>query len=101
MRLLCAAAVSLSLGLFVAFADDKKPADPKAAADRAEQLAKLQKKFDAEMSELKDRFGKATTAADRDGIGAEVRELALISAQRAIEIAKDDPKDATGFDAAA
>jgi thiol-disulfide isomerase/thioredoxin len=92
MRLLCAAAVSLAIGLFAA-ADDKN--------DRAERLAKLQKKFDAEFADLTKRFGEAKTAADKDGIRAEARELALITAQTALEIAKDDPKDAVGFDAAA
>jgi thiol-disulfide isomerase/thioredoxin len=98
MRLLCAAAVSLSLGLFVAFADDKKPTDPK--TERAEKLTALQKKFDTEMKDLEARFRKASTPADRQGIQAEARELALISSQTALEIAKDDPKDATGLEAA-
>jgi thiol-disulfide isomerase/thioredoxin len=99
MRLLCAAATALSLGLLVACADDKKP-DPKpAAGDAAARLDKLKKKFDAEMADLKGRYEKASPA-DQRGILGERRELALISAQTAIEIAKEDPKGEVGLDAA-
>src|SRR5262245_36380140 len=53
------------------------------------------------MDDRTKRIDEAKTAADRDGVRAEARELALITSQKALEIAKDDPKDATGFDAAA
>ncbi len=98
MRLLCAAAVSLALGLFVAFADDKKPADSN--TERAANLKKLQKKFDDKFEELKSQYEKAKTVSEQNGIRAELREEALIAAQDAIKIAQADPKDATGFDAA-
>lgn len=96
MRLLCAAAIALSLGLLVAWADDKK-ADP---GERAAKLEKLKKKFDTEMEDLRKRFEKASPA-DKRGIQAEARELAVISAQSAVEIAKEEPKGAVGFEAAA
>jgi hypothetical protein len=50
MRLLCAAALSLSVGLWFVFADDKKPAD-----GRAEKLAALKAKFETEQKELSER----------------------------------------------
>ncbi|MBA4067377.1 MAG: hypothetical protein C0501_27440 [Isosphaera sp.] len=99
MRLLCAAATAASLGLLVACADDKKT-DPKPAGDPAARLAALKKKFDAGMADLRDRFEKASPA-DKRGIQAEARELAVISSQTALEIAKADAKGEVGFDAAA
>ena len=97
MRLLCAAAVSLSLGLFVAYADDKKPEsnDPKA---RAEKLEALKKKFDTELADLTKRLqqggGRRHALA---GIQSEMRELVAITAEKALTIAEGDPKDDTGF----
>jgi thiol-disulfide isomerase/thioredoxin len=91
MRLLCAAAVSLSLGLLIATAADK---------DRATKLKQLQERFESELKELKERFEKATSAAAEKGIQEEVRELAIISSQKALDIAKDDPKDEIGLEAA-
>jgi peroxiredoxin len=92
MRLLIAATVSLSIGLFFAFAQDSK--------DRSAKLEAMKKKFDTELAELKDRFGKTDSAAEKKAIQAEARELAIITAQKALELAKDDPKDAAAFDAA-
>ena len=92
MRLLIAFAVSLSIGLFFAAAQDGKA--------RVARLEAIKKRFAKEMEELKDRINKAPTDDDKQGIQAEIRELALITAQKAIELAKDDPKDAAGFDAA-
>ena len=99
MRLLCAAAISLVLGLFVAVADDKKPADNDAQA-RADKLSALKKKFDAEMSDLTKRLTKAEDPAEQRGIQAEMRELVAITAEKALAIASGDPKDETGFAAA-
>jgi len=95
MRLLCAA-VALSFGLIAAFADDKKP-EPN--SERVEQLAKLQMRFNEEMADLKKRLDRADES-DRPGIQVEIKEQAIISSQSAIELAKEDPKDATGFAAA-
>ena len=92
MRLLVAAAVSLSIGLFIACAHDAK--------DRSAKIDAMKKKFDTELAELKDRFEKSTSAAEKKEIQAEARELSIITAQKALELAKDDPKDAAAFDAA-
>jgi thiol-disulfide isomerase/thioredoxin len=92
MRLLCAAALSLALGLVVAYAGDDKP-------DRAAKLTALKKKYDTELAELKERLKKAEPA-DKKGIRVEMRELVAIVAERALNIAKENPKDDTAFDAA-
>jgi thiol-disulfide isomerase/thioredoxin len=93
MRLLIAAAVSLCLGLFVTFAHDEK-------ADRAGKLTALKKKYDAEFKDLSQRLEKATDAGTARGIQTELRELVAITADKALAIAKEDPKDETGFAAA-
>jgi thiol-disulfide isomerase/thioredoxin len=99
MRLLCAAAVSLSLGLvIIAFADDKKPTDPK--DERANKLKHLQDKFDNELKDLRERAQKATSADAQKGLLEEAKELSIISSQKALDIAKDNPKDETGLEAA-
>ncbi|MBA4191217.1 MAG: hypothetical protein C0467_24820 [Planctomycetaceae bacterium] len=93
MRLLSAAAVTLALGFFVVYAGDSKP-------DRAEKLTALKKKYDTEYAELKSRFDKATDRGDKKGIQAEMRELVALTAEKALALAKEDPKDDTGFAAA-
>ena len=99
MRLLCAAALSLSAGLWFAHADDKKPADPP-AADRAGKLAALKTKFEAENKELAAQLAKAETRADARAVQTEMRELLTLTAGKVFEVAKADPKDAVAFDAA-
>ncbi len=96
MRVLTAA-VSLSFGLLLAVADDKKP-EPN--NERLGQLARLKTRFDDEMADLKKRLERADSDADRKGIQVEMKEQAIISSQSAIDIAKEDPKDAAGFAAA-
>ena len=87
MRLLCAAAVSLSLGLFFAFADDKKPADEKPTGPPSSPT--LKKKFD-DRDHRPDRSGQQGRTARRAGaaIQAEMRELALITAEKVLDIAE-------------
>jgi thiol-disulfide isomerase/thioredoxin len=99
MRLLCAAATAVSLGLLVACADDKK-ADPAAAADPAAKLTALKKKFDAEMDDLRKRFEKASPT-DRAGIQAEARELAVLTSRTAVELATANAAAEVGLEAAA
>ncbi len=99
MRLLYAAAVSLSLGLFVSFADENQPTDP--AVARAQRLKDLQKRFDSEFAELSARFDKAKTAEEQKGIRVEVKELANLISGKLLTLAQDDPKDATAFEALA
>ena len=96
MRLLTAA-VSLSFGLLLAIADDKKP-EPN--NERLDQLARLKARFDDEMADFNKRLARADSDADRKGIQVEMKELAIISSQNAIDIVKEDPKDAAGFAAA-
>ncbi len=96
MRLMCFVAVSLSLGVFVACADDKKP---ESAAQRAEKLAALKKKFDEEFADLTKRAKETTDPSTRRGLIVEAKELAVLSSQKAMAIAEGDPKDATGFEA--
>jgi thiol-disulfide isomerase/thioredoxin len=99
MRLLCAAALSLSVGLWFAFAQDKKPAEAK--TDRAARLADLKKKFEEENKELTAKLQKAESAVEARAAQAEMRELALITAGKVLTVAEGDPKDETGFEAAA
>jgi hypothetical protein len=94
MRLLCAAALSLSVGLWFAFA-----ADPK--TDRATRLADLKKKFEEENKELTAKLQKAESAVEARAAQAEMRELALITAGKVLTVAEGGPKDETGFEAAA
>jgi thiol-disulfide isomerase/thioredoxin len=96
MRLLCAGALILSFGLWLANADDKKPADPK--SPRAVRLAELKRRYDEAHKELAERFAKAE---DKTGIRAEMREEAMLYAGKIIKVAEDDPKDEIGFDASA
>lgn len=90
MRLLCAAAVSLTLGLWVA-ADSK--------TDRAAKLEELKKKYDATFKELLERFNKAEPG-DKAGIRAEIREETLLMAGKVLKVAEENPKDEVAFDAA-
>lgn len=96
MRVLCAAALSLSFGLYLACANANKPADDK--NDRATKLADLKKKYQGTQKELEDRIAKAEPA-DRRGIQAEMREEAMLMAGKVLRITEADPKDATSFDA--
>src|SRR5262245_42793818 len=93
MRLICAAAVALAAGLWLAFAQDK-PEDAKARADK---LAALKKKFSDEFADLEKRLDKAETPAEAQGVRGEMRELAALTADKAIKIAEGDPKDETGL----
>jgi hypothetical protein len=96
MRLMCAAAVSLGLGLFVCFAGEKAPAS--STDDVAEKFAALKKKYETEFADLKKRANAATDPTERRGIIAEARELSVITAQKAMALIEDNPKDATGFE---
>src|SRR5262249_29411204 len=97
MRLLCAAALSLSLGLLVAYAQDKKPADPK--SDRAAKFKELKKKYDDENKELITALQKAENPAEAAGLQTKMRELATLYAGKMLKIAEENPKDEVGFDA--
>lgn len=94
MRLLCAAALSLVCGLWLAFADDKNPEQIK--AERSARLEQIKTKFDATFKELEARHEKAA-AADKRGVVVEMREETLLVAGKALKVAEVDPKDAVGF----
>ena len=96
MRILCAAAMSIALGLFAACADDKKATEEA----RAGKLAALKKKYETELADLTSRLNKAEDPAAARGIQAEMRELAALTAEKVIAIATANPKDETGFAAA-
>jgi thiol-disulfide isomerase/thioredoxin len=98
MRLLCAAALSLTFGLWLAFAHAGKPADAK--TDRAAKLAERKKKYEEEYKELGAQFRKAETPAEQKAIRDEVRELAALTIGKVLALAEDDPTDDTGFEAA-
>jgi thiol-disulfide isomerase/thioredoxin len=98
MRLLCAAVLALSAGLLVGSAQEKK--DPPKADARADQLKDVKKKFGTELDELKKKFDNAKTPAEQNGIRTEARELATLTAEKAVKLAEENPKDETALDAA-
>jgi len=99
MRLLCAAALALSCGLWLAYGDDKNPAQLK--AERTARLTEIKTKFDAAFMKLEDRFQKAATEGDKRGVAVEMREETLLVAAQAVKVAEVDPKDEVGFGACA
>jgi thiol-disulfide isomerase/thioredoxin len=103
MRLLCAAVLALSAGLLIGQAQEKKdpPKDaPKADAARADKLKEVRKKFDDQLAELKKKFDDAKTPAERNAVVTEARELATLTAEKAVKFAEENPKDEIAFDAA-
>ena len=98
MRLLCAAALTLSVGLFVASGDDKKDSQP--AEARAKRLKELERKYDADLTKLFDRFQNAKTDDEKNAARTEVRELSVVTLGQAIKIAEENPKDEVALDAA-
>lgn len=99
MRLLCAAALALTCGLWLAFADDKNPAQIK--AERTARLDELKKKFDDKFKELEAQHEKAQTDGDKRGVRVEMREETLLVAGKVLKVAEIDPKDEVGFTASA
>lgn len=69
------------------------------ADDRLDQFNKLKERYTEERADFKKRFENASDA-DRRGIQVEIKELDVISSQNALDILKDDAKDAAGFEAA-
>ena len=64
MRLLCAAAISLALGLFVAYADDKKP-EARPEGTRREARGASRRSSTTEFADLEKRLNKAEDAGRR------------------------------------
>lgn len=98
MRLMCAAALSLVCGLWLAFADDKNPAQLK--AERTARLADLKKKYDETFKELEEKFNKAPKNEQR-AVVLEMREETLLLVDKVLVVAEGDPKDDVGFEASA
>ncbi|MBY0513995.1 MAG: TlpA family protein disulfide reductase [Gemmataceae bacterium] len=98
MRLLCAAALTLSVGLFVASGDDKKDSQP--AEARAKRLKELERKYDADLTKLFDRFQNAKTDDEKNAARTEVRELSVVTLSQAMKIAEENSKDDVALDAA-
>ena len=96
MRLLCAAALSLSCGIYLACANA-----PDEKTDRAAKLADRKKKFEAEFKELDAQAKKAESPEARKAALDEMRELVAITVGKVLTLAEDDPKDDAGFDALA
>jgi peroxiredoxin len=93
MRLFCAAALTVTVGLYVGFASPAED-DPRVA-----RLAHIKKRYTEESEELRDRARNATDPAEVRGIRVEEKELAVITADKLLELAADDPKDAVAFEA--
>ena len=101
MRLLCAAVLTVSLGLVSACADDKKdPPKDAPKGDRAARVQELQAKFQEELGGLAKRLNAAKTPAERNGVITEAKELATLTAGKAVAVAEEDPKDPVALDAA-
>jgi thiol-disulfide isomerase/thioredoxin len=98
MRLLCAAVLTLTVGLFVATGDDKK--DPPKGGDRAKRLKDLETKYDKEFADLKKKFQDAKTPDEQGRLRTEARELTVLTAEKAYKIAEENPKDDVAADAA-
>jgi len=97
MRVLPAVIVSLTLGLFISVADDKKPTPPGVA--RARRLKELEKRFDDEVAELNTRFERAKTPRERDGLVTEAKEVANLITGKLYSLIEDDPRDTVAFEA--
>ncbi len=65
----------------------------------ARKFAELKKKFEAEEKELKAKLAKAEDADDRKQILFSLKELSAITANDAVELMADNPKDAAAVDA--
>jgi thiol-disulfide isomerase/thioredoxin len=98
MRVLCAAAVALSVGLWIAWGSSSKA---ESKAERATKLAERKKKYDETMKELVEKLKKVGNPVEARAIQAEMREETIIMAGKVLAIAEGDPKDEVGFDAAA
>ena len=97
MRIFCAAMLTLSVGLYVAY---DRTVTAAVAEDPAAKLKEQKTKFNDEFDDLIKRLEKATTSAEQKGIKAEARELAIITAEKIRKIAEIDPKSDIAFDAA-
>src|SRR5262245_37476910 len=93
MRLLCVAALALSVGLYAAVTAN---ADPK---ERAAKFADRKKKFETEYKDLEDQLKKAESPDQKQTISTDMRELVALTVGKMLTLTEDDPKDDASFDA--
>ncbi|MBY0460805.1 MAG: TlpA family protein disulfide reductase [Gemmataceae bacterium] len=89
MHLVLAAAISLGFGLFLAYANPQE--------GRADKLAARKKKYDDEHKDLLATLAKSN---DKPAVQAEIRELALLTASKLLDLIEENPKDDVSLDAA-
>jgi thiol-disulfide isomerase/thioredoxin len=90
--LFCSALLCSLTGVWLANADDKSPA--------AQDLAKLQKKFEEEEKALKKKIADAKSGEDREQAAFLLKELYAFTASDALDIADENKKDEVGLEAA-
>jgi thiol-disulfide isomerase/thioredoxin len=104
MRLLCAAALSLTFGLWLAFSNATKPVaatpspTPDEKTDRAAKLEARKKKFEATFKELSEQFEKAE-GAEKTTISRDIKEETMLMVEKVLAIAEENPKDEVALDA--
>ncbi len=92
MRYLLLASTVLCFGLGAALAEEPK-------GPRAQKLAKLVKKFEADEAELKKKLANAKEADEQQQLTFLMKELYAFAAGDAIELAEEAKKDETAVDA--
>ncbi|HEY2785490.1 MAG TPA: hypothetical protein VGJ05_11005 [Fimbriiglobus sp.] len=97
MRRLLAGVLALSLGGLALAWDDPKTEGKKDPPTRADRLKAVQKDYADAMTALGKDFQKAETDKEKDEIREKAQKLRPKAADRAIAIAKEDPKDDVGF----
>jgi thiol-disulfide isomerase/thioredoxin len=95
MRLLSAAALSLSFCMLVACGKT-----PQAGGNPADAFAKLKDTFTKEEADLKKKLQAAANPGDRNNVVAEAKELYALTAEKAVKIATENPKADAALDAA-
>ena len=88
-----ASVLLLSAGLGISLCQE-------ASGPRAQKLAKLVKKFDADEKDLKKKLADAKDGEDKQQINFLTKELYVFAATDALELAEENKKDETGLDAA-
>jgi len=98
MRRLWAGVLALSLG-GLALAWDDPPEGKKDPPTRAEKVKAVQDDYTKAVRGLNEELQKAETAKEKNEVRAKLPKLRTEAAEKALEIAKEDPKDDAGFDA--
>jgi len=90
--------LALSLG-GLALAWDDPPEGKKDPPTRADKLKAVQDDYAKAVRELNEELQKAETVQEKNEVRAKLPKLRTETAEKALEVAKDDPKDDVGFDA--